>query len=66
MSSYGLTEAQVIELIQHHFEKVGRGRTTEYILSDETFKGLKSSSIKELKSNIQKYTKDAIKYDGNR
>ena len=66
MSNYGLTEAQVIELIQYYSEKVGRDRTIESILSDEIFEDLENSSIKELRSNIQKYTKDAIKYDGNR
>ncbi|KAG1168790.1 hypothetical protein G6F70_009258 [Rhizopus microsporus] len=50
MSNYGLTEAQVIELIQYYSEKVGRDRTIESILSDEIFEDLENSSIKELRT----------------
>lgn len=51
--------------LQRHSEKAGRDRTTEYTLPDEILENLENSSSKKLRSNIQKHTKDVIKYDGD-
>ncbi|ORE15406.1 hypothetical protein BCV71DRAFT_292911 [Rhizopus microsporus] len=57
MPYYGLTEAQVIELIQRHTAQTGRVKSTEYALPSEILEGLEDSSSKELRTNTQKFTK---------
>ena len=63
MSDYGLTEAQIIELIQRHTAQTGRDKSTEYALPSEILEDLEESSSKELRTNTQKFTKEALQYD---
>ncbi|KAG1256981.1 hypothetical protein G6F68_009526 [Rhizopus microsporus] len=66
MSDYGLTEAQIIELIQRHTAQTGRDKSTEYALPSEILEDLEESSSKELRTNTQKFTKEALQYDGGK
>ncbi|KAG1229890.1 hypothetical protein G6F67_006830 [Rhizopus microsporus] len=63
MSNYGLTEAQIIELIQRHTAQTGRDKSTKYALPSEILEDLEESSSKELRTNTQKFTKEALQYD---
>ena len=66
MSDYGLKEAQIIELIQRHTAQTGRDKSTEYALPSEILEDLEESSSKELRTNTQKFTKEALQYDGGK
>ena len=66
MSDYRLTEAQIIELIQRHTAQTGRDKSTEHVLPSEILEDLEGSSSKEFRTNPQKFTKEALQYDGGK
>ncbi|CEG82791.1 hypothetical protein RMATCC62417_16799 [Rhizopus microsporus] len=63
MSDYGLTEAQITELIQRHIAQTGRDKSTEYALPSEILENLEESFSKELRIHTQKFTKEALQSD---
>ncbi|KAG1179383.1 hypothetical protein G6F70_001407 [Rhizopus microsporus] len=66
MVDYGFTETQIIELIQHHTVQTGRDISTEYALPSEILEDLEESSSRELRTSTQKFTKEALQYNGGK